>query len=78
MISHLLDEGYSEREILTECLTWWPSYHPPVLLKLYIYCYLSRVQSSRHLIRRPERSSPPIEATFVSMSRASGHQPPPT
>src|ERR1700689_1623676 len=26
-----------------------PSYHPSVLLKLYIYCYLNRVQSSRRL-----------------------------
>jgi hypothetical protein len=26
-----------------------PSYHPTVLLKLYIYGYLNRVQSSRRL-----------------------------
>jgi hypothetical protein len=26
-----------------------PSYHPSVLLKLYIYGYLNRVQSSRRL-----------------------------
>ena len=29
-----------------------PSYHPSVLLKLYIYGYLNRVQSSRRLERR--------------------------
>ncbi len=29
-----------------------PGYHPRVLLKLYIYGYLNRVQSSRHLKRR--------------------------
>ena len=28
-----------------------PSYHPSVLLKLYIYGYLNRVQSSRRLER---------------------------
>jgi len=28
-----------------------PSYHPSVLLKLYIYGYLNRVQSSRRLDR---------------------------
>ena len=29
-----------------------PSYHPSVLLKLYIYGYLNRVQSSRRLEQR--------------------------
>jgi transposase len=28
-----------------------PSYHPSVLLKLYIYGYLNRVQSNRRLER---------------------------
>src|SRR6266702_5224252 len=32
-----------------------PSYHPSVLLKLYIYGYLNRVQSSRRL--EPERNA---------------------
>jgi transposase len=31
--------------------TGWPAYHPSVLLKLYIYGYLNRVQSSRRLER---------------------------
>ena len=31
-----------------------PSYHPSVLLKLYIYGYLNRVQSSRRLERVPK------------------------
>ena len=32
-----------------------PAYHPAVLLKLYIYGYLNRIQSSRRLEReRPE------------------------
>lgn len=28
-----------------------PSYHPAVLLKIYIYGYLNRIQSSRHSLR---------------------------
>ena len=31
-------------------VTGRPSYHPSVLLKLYIYGYLNRVQSSRRLV----------------------------
>ena len=33
-----------------------PSYHPAVLLKLYIYGYLNRVQSSRRLEREAWRN----------------------
>ena len=33
-----------------------PSYHPGVLLKLYIYGYLNRVQSSRRLERETQRN----------------------
>ena len=33
-----------------------PSYHPSVLLKLYIYGYLNRVQSSRRLERECQRN----------------------
>ena len=33
-----------------------PSYHPAVLLKLYIYGYLNRVQSSRRLEREAARN----------------------
>ena len=33
-----------------------PSYHPSVLLKLYIYGYLNRVQSSRRLKREAGRN----------------------
>ena len=35
-------------------VTGRPSYHPSVLLKLYIYGYLNRVQSSRRLEVRPD------------------------
>lgn len=33
-----------------------PSYHPAVLLKIYIYGYLNRVQSSRRLERECQRN----------------------
>jgi transposase len=33
-----------------------PSYHPSVLLKIYIYGYLNRVQSSRRLEREAHRN----------------------
>ena len=33
-----------------------PSYHPGVLLKIYIYGYLNRVQSSRRLEREAQRN----------------------
>lgn len=33
-----------------------PSYHPSVLLKLYIYGYLNRIQSSRRLEREAGRN----------------------
>jgi len=37
-------------------LTGRPSYHPAVLLKLYIYGYLNRIQSSRRLEREAVRN----------------------
>jgi transposase len=37
-------------------ITGRPSYHPSVLLKLYIYGYLNRVQSSRRLEREAARN----------------------
>ena len=33
-----------------------PAYHPSVLLKLYIYGYLNRVQSSRRLEKEAQRN----------------------
>ena len=32
-----------------------PAYHPSVLLKIYIYGYLNRIQSSRRLEREPHK-----------------------
>ncbi len=33
-----------------------PSYHPAILLKIYIYGYLNRIQSSRRLEREAQRN----------------------
>mgnify|MGYP001209445423 CR=1 FL=1 len=33
-----------------------PSYHPSTLLKLYVYSYLNRIQSSRRLEREVQRN----------------------
>lgn len=41
---------------LTPKSTGRPSYHPAVLLKIYIYGYLSRIQSSRRLERECQRN----------------------
>jgi transposase len=37
-------------------LTGRPSYHPAVMLKIYIYGYLNRIQSSRRLEREAQRN----------------------
>src|SRR3974377_980240 len=49
----LAEHGFSEIEPEA---TGRPSYHPSVLLKLYIYGYLVRVQSSRRLEREAGRN----------------------
>ena len=51
-----------DRAELTFCgvapeATGRPSYHPSALLKLYIYGYLNRVQSSRRLEREAGRNT---------------------
>src|ERR1700738_3805842 len=38
-------------------LTGRPSYHPEVMLKIYIYGYLNRIQSSRRLEREAQRNT---------------------
>jgi transposase len=40
----------------TPAATGRPSYHPSVLLKIYIYGYLNRIQSSRRLERETQRN----------------------
>jgi transposase len=43
-------------EGMTPATTGRPSYHPAVLLKIYIYGYLNRIQSSRRLERECQRN----------------------
>ena len=49
----LRDLGFTRVDPLD---TGRPAYHPAVLLKLYIYGYLNRVQSSRRLERETQRN----------------------
>ena len=46
-----LDLGTLGFEGVAPAVTGRPSYHPSVLLKLYLYGYLNRIQSSRRLER---------------------------
>src|SRR5258708_25632428 len=48
-----------------------PSYHPSVLLKLYIYGYLNRVQSSRRLEREAGRN---VEGMWLTGRLVPDHQ----
>jgi transposase len=48
-----------------------PSYHPSVLLKLYIYGYLNRVQSSRRLEREAGRN---VEVMWLTSRLAPDHK----
>jgi transposase len=41
---------------VTPAMTGRPAYHPAALLKLYIYGYLNRIQSSRRLEREAQRN----------------------
>ena len=49
----LLTLGFSREE---PALTGRPAYHPSTLLKIYLYGYLNRVQSSRRLEREARRN----------------------
>src|SRR5438094_9989432 len=51
-----LDLAEMSFEGIEPAATGRPSYHPSVLLKLYIYGYLNRVQSSRRLEREAGRN----------------------
>src|ERR1700693_3240405 len=51
-----LDWAEMSFEGVEPAATGRPSYHPAVLLKLYIYGYLNRVQSSRRLEREAGRN----------------------
>src|SRR6202795_3173825 len=52
-------------------ITGRPSYHPAVLLKLYIYGYLNRVQSSRRLEREAGRN---VEVMWLTGRLAPDHK----
>jgi len=51
-----LDLGQLGFEGVDPAATGRPSYHPAVLLKIYIYGYLNRIQSSRRLEREAQRN----------------------
>ena len=51
-----LDLGQMGFEGIEPAATGRPAYHPAVLLKLYIYGYLNRIQSSRRLEREAQRN----------------------
>lgn len=51
-----LDLGALGFEGVDPAATGRPAYHPAVLLKIYIYGYLNRIQSSRRLERETERN----------------------
>ncbi|KGE69596.1 MULTISPECIES: IS1182 family transposase [Pseudomonas] len=51
-----LDLGKLGFEGIIPAETGRPSYHPAILLKIYIYGYLNRIQSSRRLEREAQRN----------------------
>ncbi len=51
-----LDLGPLGFERIEPKVTGRPAYHPSMLLKLYIYAYLNRVQSSRRIEREAQRN----------------------
>ncbi|VVN09514.1 IS1182 family transposase ISPpu16 [Pseudomonas fluorescens] len=51
-----LDLGAFGFEGVDPAATGRPAYHPAVLLKIYFYGYLNRIQSSRRLEREAERN----------------------
>jgi transposase len=51
-----LDLGTLGFDRAEPAITGRPSYHPSILLKLYIYGYLNRIQSSRRLETETQRN----------------------
>ena len=66
-----LDLGGLEFDGVDPEATGRPSYHPSVLLKLYIYGYLNRVQSSRRLEREAGRN---VEVMWLTGRLAPDHK----
>jgi transposase len=58
-------------EGMTPASTGRPAYHPGTLLKLYIYGYLNRVQSSRRLEREAQRN---VELMWLTGRLAPDHK----
>ena len=52
----ILDLGTLGFESVNAAATGRPAYHPSVLLKIYLYGYLNRIQSSRRLERETQRN----------------------
>src|SRR5499427_10551653 len=51
-----LDLGVLGFDGIDPAATGRPAYHPALLLKIYIYGYLNRIQSSRRLEREAQRN----------------------
>ena len=66
-----LDLAEMNFEGVEPAATGRPSYHPSVLLKLYIYGYLNRVQSSRRLEREAGRN---VEVMWLLGGLAPDHK----
>jgi transposase len=66
-----LDLGDLKFEGVDPEATGRPAYHPSVLLKLYIYGYLNRVQSSRRLEREASRN---VEVMWLTGRLAPDHK----
>jgi len=66
-----LDLGGLGFERVTAAFTGRPGYHPAVLLKLYVYGYLNRVQSSRRLEREACRN---VEVMWLTGRLAPDHK----
>ena len=66
-----LDLGKLGFEGINPEATGRPSYHPSVLLKLYVYGYLNRVQSSRRLEHEAWRN---VEAMWLTGRLAPDHK----
>lgn len=56
---------------MTPAATGRPSYHPAMLLKLYVYGYLNKVQSSRRLEREAQRN---VELMWLTGRLAPDHK----
>lgn len=57
--------------VVVPAVTGRPAYHPTTLLKLYIYGYLNRVQSSRRLEREAQRN---VELMWLTGKLAPDHK----